>query len=115
MKILKVTHDESRGRTWIELTRNENHMQRVQGLDSELLKKMVWSNEDLKVGQKYSAMIISSSWEKEEPMNLKFSHPIHVQVSPFVRGSIPFDKIVSVEELAKFGSQILLSKKFKIG
>ena len=48
-------------------------------------------------------------------MNLKFSHPIHVQVSPFVRGSIPFDKIVSVEELAKFGSQILLSKKFKIG
>ena len=114
-KILKVTHDESKGRTWIELTRNENHMQKVQGLDAEELKKTVMSNEDLKIGKKYSALIVSSSWEKEEPVNLKFSHPIHVQVSAFVRGSIPFNQIVPVEELAKHGSQILLSKKFKVG
>lgn len=115
VKILKVTHEESKDRTWIELTRNENHMQKVQGLDAEELKKMAMSNEDLKIGKKYSALIVSSSWEKEEPMNLKFSHPIHLQVSPFVRGSIPFNQIVAVEELAKHGSQILLSKKFKVG
>lgn len=75
-------------------------MQKVQGLDTEQLKKTVMSETDLKIGQKYSALIVSSSWDKEEPVNLKFSHPIQVQVSPFVRGSIPFNQIVPVEELA---------------
>jgi hypothetical protein len=38
-----------------------------------------------------------------------------VQVGPFVRGTIPFNQIAPVGELAKFGSQIILSKKYKIG
>ena len=81
-------------------------MQKVQGLDTGHLKKMVMSNEDLKIGQKYSALLVSSSWEKEESINLKFSHPIHVQVSPFVKRLIIFKQIVLVEELAKMGTQL---------
>lgn len=46
---------------------------------------------------------------------MKFSQPMLVQVSPFVRGSIPFNQIVEVEELAKYGSEIIMSKKFKVG
>jgi hypothetical protein len=60
-------------------------------------------------------MIISSSWDKEEPINVKFSQPIHLQISPFVRGSIPFNQIAPIGEIASHGAQILLAKKFKVG
>lgn len=35
-KILKVTQDEAKGRTWVELTRNKAHMAMSQGLDNGL-------------------------------------------------------------------------------
>tara|TARA_B110000285_G_C14980503_1_gene541126 strand:+ start:834 stop:1037 length:204 start_codon:yes stop_codon:yes gene_type:complete len=38
-----------------------------------------------------------------------------VQVSPFVRGTVPFNQIAETGELAKHGSQIIMSKKYKVG
>ena len=52
---------------------------------------------------------------KNEPINLKFSSPMLVQVSPFVRGSIGFDQLASIENLAKFGPEIIMNQKYFIG
>lgn len=73
------------------------------------------SANSLKEGQKYNAVIISSLLDKEEALNLKFSHPMQIQVSPFVRGSVAFNQLEQVTELAKFGSQIIQSKKYFVG
>lgn len=59
--------------------------------------------EDLKNGQRYDGVIVSSTWDSEEPLNLKISKPISIQISAFVKGSIPFNQIVEVDDLAKFG------------
>lgn len=40
---------------------------------------------------------------------------MQIQVSPFVRGSIAFNQLASVQELAKFGSQIIQSKGYFVG
>ena len=79
-------------------------MQKVQGLDEDLVSAMPMTLKDLKKGKKYEATIISSSWEQNEAINLKLSNPVHLQVSPFVRGNVAFNQIVSLENLAKFGS-----------
>jgi len=73
------------------------------------------SADSLKVGSKYNAMVISCSMVKNEPINLKFSSPMLVQVSPFVRGSIGFDQLTTIESLAKFGPEIIMNQKYFIG
>ena len=67
---------------------------------------------DLKQGQQYNGIIVSSSWDSSEPVNYKVSKPIQIQISPFVRGSIPFNQIVDIDYLTKHGVQ---GKSFKIG
>jgi len=101
-KILKISQEGDR--TWIELTKKHQHMTKIQGLDEEEMAKLVMSMADLKVGQKYSAMVSSCDFEKDQPINLHFSQPIQLQISPFVRGSVPFNQIVPTSTLAKFGS-----------
>lgn len=76
---------------------------------------MVKSEGDLKIGKEYQAQIISCSSHKEEALNLKYSSPLQIQVSPFIRGSIPFSQIVSTDDLVKHGSEIIKSKKFTVG
>jgi hypothetical protein len=63
-KILKVS--EENGRTWIELTRNEKHMAKLNGLDEAELSKLVMSVDQLKHSSKYEVIINSE-------MNIKFS------------------------------------------
>jgi len=63
----------------------------------------------------YDAVIISSTWDSQDALNLKLSEPIHIQLSPFVRGKVPFNQILGVDELAKFGSQVFNERKFKVG
>lgn len=65
VKILKVTEDEANGRTWIELTRNEKHMQKLQGLDKEQLDQTPLDIEALKLGKKYDVVIMSCSMQRE--------------------------------------------------
>ena len=79
-------------------------MSKVQGLDPETLKETPITDSDLKSGKSYDAVIVSSTWDAQDALNLKLSEPIHVQLSPFVRGKILFNQIVSVEDLSKFGS-----------
>jgi hypothetical protein len=47
-KILKVSEENER--TWIELTRNDKHMAKLQGLDEAELKKSPSSLADMKQG-----------------------------------------------------------------
>lgn len=63
VKVLKITEDEANNRTWIELSRNQKHMQKLQGLDQEQLEQTPMNIDSLKIGQKYDAMILSSSME----------------------------------------------------
>lgn len=112
-KILKVTQESDR--TWIELTRNPTHMSKAQGLDPETLNNTPMSDSNLKSGKQYDAVIISSTWDSQDALNLKLSDPIHIQLSPFVRGKIAFNQILPVEDLATFGSQIFKEKNFKVG
>lgn len=58
---------------------------------------------------------MSCSLDREEAVNLKQSLPMQVAVSSFIRGQVPFNKIVSTQDIATHGSQIILSKKFKVG
>lgn len=109
-KILSVKEEGKR--TWIELTRKEKHMEKMQGLDEEELSKMIEKESDLTVGKKYQALILSCSNQEELPMNLKFSHPMLLQISPFVSGTVPFNQIVSSENLQEFGYII---SKHKVG
>ena len=97
---------------WIELTRNSKHMAKLKGLDEEVVKATPNTLEELKVGQQYSAMVVSCSYEKEEAMNLKYSQPIQLQVSPYLRGSVPFNHIISPSDLVKFG---YVTAKVKVG
>ena len=115
VKILKVTEDEANGRTWVELTRNQKHMQKLVGLDQAQLDQTPLSVDALKVGKKYEVVILSCSMQQEQAINLKFSEPMLVQVSPFVRGTVPFNQIAETGELAKHGSQIIMSKNYKVG
>jgi hypothetical protein len=36
------------------------------------------SEEDLKIGEKYESILVSSSWNKEEPVNMGTSQPIQI-------------------------------------
>ena len=60
-KILKVTKENDR--TWIELTRNAKHMSKAQGLDQETLDASPMKDSDLKKGDRYDAIIVSSTWD----------------------------------------------------
>lgn len=61
--------------------------------------------ESLKSGATYDALITD--------VNYAQSHPLQISLSPFVRGQISFDKIISAETLEKEGASIL--HKFKSG
>jgi hypothetical protein len=60
-------------------------------LDEQVLKKTLYSLEDLKTGEQYDAMITD--------VNYSFSQPIQITVSPFIKASISFDRIVEAEQL----------------
>lgn len=77
-KVLSVEKDPKSDRSWVELTRQSKHMQKPQGLDESLIQHLLTSPDQLKVGQQYNAMVLSCSLEREEPVNLKFSQPIHL-------------------------------------
>lgn len=74
-------------------------------LDDQVLKQTLYSLEELKVGQQYDAMITD--------VNYAYSKPIQITLSPFIKSSVSFDKIVEPEVLIKEGSSIL--QKFKAG
>jgi len=65
VKILKVTEDQANGRTWIELTRNQKHMAKLQGLDQDQLDQTPMSVEALKLGKRYDVAIMSCSMTQE--------------------------------------------------
>lgn len=111
-KILHVHQDKASGRTWIELTRKQKHLAKHQGLNEEEMKNTPLSLEDLKVGQSYQAMVVSSSLQSEEAMNLKFSQPVQLQVSSFIRGVVAFNHIEDPLSVAANGG---ISKKLKVG
>lgn len=111
-KILKITKDEDKGRTWVELTRKKAHMSKTLGLNQDELKQTVKGIDDLVQGQDYDALVVQSSWDSQEPVNLKFSKPVQIQISAFVRGQIPFNQILNMSDLSNLGIQY---KKFKIG
>ena len=46
-KILKVTRDEGRGRTWVELTRKKAHMNKTLGLNQDELNATIKGIDDL--------------------------------------------------------------------
>ena len=96
-KILSVKEEGKR--TWIELTRREKHMEKMQGLDEEELSKLVTKEADLTAGKKYKAMVLSCSHQEQQAVNLNFSHPMLLQISPFVSGTVPFNQIVASENL----------------
>ena len=56
-----------------------------------------------------------TSFDGEDAVNLRYSQPIQVQISPFVRCSIPFNMIVPTKDIALHGSKIIESKNFKVG
>lgn len=121
VKILKkgqVDH----GTSWFELTRHPKHMAKLEGLDETQKKVSMLQSEDLKAGKVYKdALILAQPSVSEdgssESVNLRNSCPLIVQVSPFVRGLVPFDQIVSTQELAQFGSSYLEggAQKLKAG
>lgn len=49
-KILKITKDESKGRTWVELTRRKAHMNKTLGLNQDELNATVKGIDDLVQG-----------------------------------------------------------------
>lgn len=60
----------------MELTRREAHLNKPEGLDEELVSSTPKSENDLKKGESYDAMVVSCSAEKEEGINTKYSNPI---------------------------------------
>lgn len=46
-KILKITKDEAKGRTWVELTRRKAHLNKTLGLNQDELKTQVKGVDDL--------------------------------------------------------------------
>jgi len=90
----------SGARTFVELTRALKHMQKLDGLDPDC---PVITEADLKADQKYKATIVS--------INFKYSEPIQVQLSPFVRGSIPFDHMINPSDL----SAAFMETKYSVG
>jgi predicted HTH domain antitoxin len=56
--------------------------------------------EDLKKGQRYDGIIVSSTWDSEEPLNLKISKPLSVQISAFVKGYVSFNQISEIDDVA---------------
>jgi hypothetical protein len=74
-------------------------------LDEGTLKKTYFGLEDLKAGEQYDAVITD--------VNYAFSQPIHITVSPFIKGSISFSKIVDADVLLNDSSSFL--QKFKPG
>jgi len=70
------------------------------GLDPE---SPVVTEADLKDGSKYKATIVS--------INFKYSEPIQIQLSPFVRGSIPFDHMINPSDL----SAAFMETKYSVG
>lgn len=103
-KILKISQDKAK--TWIELTRKREHLNRPgDQLDQTLLSKTLMSVEDLKEGQQYEALITD--------VNYAYSSPFQIQVSPFIRSSVSFDKIVNADTLIQEGSSIL--QKYRKG
>lgn len=67
-KILSI--EQNGDKQWIELTRNAKHLAKLQGLDDAELKRSPQKIEDLKKGEKYSAIVISYT---DEAVNLKNS------------------------------------------
>jgi hypothetical protein len=65
VKILKVEEDRANSRTWIELTRNQKHMAKLQGLDQDQLDQTPLNVEGLKLGKKYDVVIMSCSMKEE--------------------------------------------------
>lgn len=99
-KILQISKPSMSGaRTFVELTRSLNHME-YDGLDPE---SPVVTEADLKDGSKYKATIVS--------INFKYSEPIQIQLSPFVRGSIPFDHMINPSDL----SAAFMETKYSVG
>lgn len=74
-------------------------------LDEGTLKKTYFGLEDLKAGQLYDAVITD--------VNFSHSQPLHITVSPFIKGSISFSKIVDAENLLNDSSALL--QRFKPG
>ena len=97
VKILSINKDEKN--TWFELTRHPDHM-KAKDLDES---RPVLQYDDIKVGKKYQAVVLAQPGASEGSINLKNSCPIIIQVSPFVRGLVPFDKIVKTQDLVDHG------------
>ena len=74
-------------------------------LDETTLKKTIFSLDELKVGQQYDAVI--------NDVNYSFSQPLQIIVSPFIKSSISFNKIVDADTLVREGGSFL--QKFKLG
>ena len=72
-KILHVQKEKGTDRTWIELTNKASHLKKATGLCEEEMTKTPLSLEELKSGNVYPAVVVSSSLQKEEAINLKFS------------------------------------------
>jgi len=78
-KILQVVYDKTHDRTWIELTRREEHMQKVQGLDEATVKNTPKSVEDLVSGKQYEAVLMGTSpQDSVKAVNLNSSQPLHI-------------------------------------
>lgn len=78
-------------------------MKKTSGLNDEVVTYS--SMEDLKNNETYEAMITE--------VNYAYSFPIQIALSPFVRGQISFNHIMSPDTLLKEGSSYL--QKFKAG
>jgi len=75
-------------------------MQQLEGLDPA---HPLLADSDLKPGTKYKATIAA--------MNMKFSEPLHIYLSPLSHGTVPFNHLVDPEKLGS----TFLSQKFRIG
>lgn len=74
-------------------------------LDESTLKNTVFSLEDLSSEKQYDAIITD--------VNYQYSKPLQVALSPFVKGSVNFDRIVDPDTLLTEGSSYL--QKFQVG
>lgn len=113
-KVLKVTQGRlslvdshlDKDKTWIELTRRREHLNKPGDLlDEGLMKKTLFSLEDLKTNTPYEAVITD--------INYLYSQPIRVALSPFVKGSVSFNHIVDSATLIQEGGSCL--QRFKVG
>ncbi len=72
-------------------------MKKTSGLNEEV--KIFSSIEELKNNETYDAMITE--------VNYAYSYPIQIALSPFVKGQISFNNIMSPDTLLKEGSSYL--------